>query len=454
MRELGAPVKGFCGVTTPHWGDECPLRQSSGSWIAASAHDCVAHCESCERCHFISFDPTDSDCSWFTRCPQVQSGASLAGYAGAHRTWKVRRANGSYVDAAGAHDRAQQPRLTGHRLLPSREWLRALDPRRSFMVQIGANRHSDTSYRNDADMGPLAVRLGWRALLIEPLPPVFRQLQARYSNLTRAAASRLRLEMGAVCPSACGGTQSFYSVDLTRARNFGSARADGRCALPGSEWLTEISSLSREYLLGRSYLMHNTPRTCEACAQKLGRPLGSDCLAEVIQENLATTEVACLCLESTIRNAQQPQRRPPPPSSQAQAQAQQQAQQQPQQQPQQQAQQQQAQQQAQHPARPSDLQPTRPIDLLLIDVEGFDLKVLQTFPFASTRVWRVQYEGFNLAAPARAEARKLLRGHGFLPLDVAGADETWHHVASAEHLPHGHVHVREAGRRRARRRRA
>ena len=62
-----------------------------------------------------------------------------------HKTWKLRFANGSLIDSAAAQERSRRPRLSLSQSQPTHAWIKALDPRRSYLVQIGANRHSDSA---------------------------------------------------------------------------------------------------------------------------------------------------------------------------------------------------------------------------------------------------------------------------------------------------------------------
>ena len=41
---------------------------AKGSWRLARAEQCVRRCEACDACSFLSFDPSDRDCSWYTTC--------------------------------------------------------------------------------------------------------------------------------------------------------------------------------------------------------------------------------------------------------------------------------------------------------------------------------------------------------------------------------------------------
>ena len=79
----GYPVFGFCQSTK--WSELrseganllnfCPSSNiGHGGWWSRSLTNCLAGCERCQQCHFISFSPSDQDCSWFRKCPSVQKG--------------------------------------------------------------------------------------------------------------------------------------------------------------------------------------------------------------------------------------------------------------------------------------------------------------------------------------------------------------------------------------------
>ena len=90
-------VAGFCAKTDVFEGVHCSETDVKGSWTESSLAHCVAQCEACTRCHFVSFSPTDNDCSWFASCPKLGSGGDLTNYVGAHATWQVRHPDGSWT---------------------------------------------------------------------------------------------------------------------------------------------------------------------------------------------------------------------------------------------------------------------------------------------------------------------------------------------------------------------
>ena len=178
---------GFCDETTAHEGIECSAIDHKGVWAAAELPMCIKWCHQCVNCRFVSFSAEFGDCSWFHSCKKLRAGQDLKGYIPSHRTWQVRFANGSSTPAALetlllARGRQPSKPLTRRQVMETSKWVRQLqNPRRHLVIQVGANSHSDTSYIND-DPGPLCVSLGWRAVLIEPLPPIFSKLQAKYPN--------------------------------------------------------------------------------------------------------------------------------------------------------------------------------------------------------------------------------------------------------------------------------
>ena len=117
--------------------------------------------------------------------------------------------------------------LSANQQRSTEQWIRTLDPSHATLVQIGANLHQSTSYAN-SDPGPQCVALGWRALLLEPAPPIFARLRAKYSNRTRYR--RVRTVNAAVCDQCGSEPVPFWHVDTSNATgNWGSLHADARC---------------------------------------------------------------------------------------------------------------------------------------------------------------------------------------------------------------------------------
>ena len=84
--------RGFCAYT-----DAQPVSAAKdcgtpgvvkGAWRLARAGQCVRRCEACDACVYVSFDPADRDCSWFTTC-EVSRLKSLR--SNWHHTLVVRR---------------------------------------------------------------------------------------------------------------------------------------------------------------------------------------------------------------------------------------------------------------------------------------------------------------------------------------------------------------------------
>ena len=65
-----AGAKGTLGVAVAAFTSKAAqlkqLSQSEQKWLALS--ECVAQCNMCDRCRFISFSHTFKDCSWFSKC--------------------------------------------------------------------------------------------------------------------------------------------------------------------------------------------------------------------------------------------------------------------------------------------------------------------------------------------------------------------------------------------------
>ena len=95
-------MSGFCQAT--EWSDggnllngPCPS-SSHGAWWSRGLTGCPVGCERCKQCHFISFSPSDQDCSWFRDCPSVQKGEAVTDYYLTHMTWQIRAADGTLLE--------------------------------------------------------------------------------------------------------------------------------------------------------------------------------------------------------------------------------------------------------------------------------------------------------------------------------------------------------------------
>eukprot|EP00966_Prymnesium_polylepis_P303894 7020542-Prymnesium_polylepis.1 len=136
--------------------------------------------------------------------------------------------------------------------LPSR-WvsITRLSPQ-PFVVQIGANDHAPGrtadrgQEKNQADTGhredpvPYAIRRGFRALLIEPVPQMAARLRERYPP--SGAGRNVTIAEAAVCGDCAERSRTFWSVDMSNSTgNWGTNTSDTRCAaLSGVRWVQEI----------------------------------------------------------------------------------------------------------------------------------------------------------------------------------------------------------------------
>jgi hypothetical protein len=112
----GYPVSGFCQAT--EWSDAgnllngpCPS-SSHGAWWSRGLTGCLVGCERCKQCHFISFSPSDQDCSWFRDCPSVQKGEATTDYYLTHTTWQIRAADGTLLERPSNESRKKHSVLS------------------------------------------------------------------------------------------------------------------------------------------------------------------------------------------------------------------------------------------------------------------------------------------------------------------------------------------------------
>ena len=337
----GAP--GFCGVTGRKEGLRCASRDAKGSWPAVDLRQCLEWCDACQQCRFVSFSKADFDCSWFRECGVLQT--KQVGWQGwqthtaGHVTWQVRHADGTAtpaVDFLRSGDRRRSRPLSPTQVLDTHKWLR-LHARDSFLVQVGANAHRDTACTplpapshlrsltalrlaadSNDDPGPRAVALGWRALLLEPMPRVFASLRSTYPKAAvvtpdaeAGSSTRVSLVQAAVCDARCRQQRmTLFSVDFANASNFGSLDADGRCMTLGDAawdkvkggfgWYTEVASASKSYILGLPPRKGRTPNLCRACGKALGLVLPPTCASRVIEANLVASDVPCVCMRRAV----------------------------------------------------------------------------------------------------------------------------------------------------------
>ena len=379
-------MQGYCETTSIGEGHWCTGRK--GAWPIADEAQCLAACAACPRCYYVSHSMggprmQEPDCSWFASCDMSQLHNTYPLSAPAelrHKTFRVRRSDGTLLDRPASLE------LTAAQRLGTVEWMRNLvDPSRAWLVQVGANVHAPTSYFNvrssahsnsycshchkfalqvwlrvsapccvacsQGDPGPEAVRLGWRADLLEPIPKLAAILRAKYRSNARvrvhsAAVCGRRLHsskragrtegVGTDAGEARGGGEhadaqeashagvtapddtpagggcaadehiAMWSVDISNSTgNWGSPQADTRCLGQRGQWVTEIASVKRAHVLKHQGAFQPSSRSvralCSACAERLGRPLQSDCLSEVLTHNLVRVRVPCFCMERLRR---------------------------------------------------------------------------------------------------------------------------------------------------------
>eukprot|EP00308_Calcidiscus_leptoporus_P025474 CAMPEP_0119357874 /NCGR_PEP_ID=MMETSP1334-20130426/6188_1 /TAXON_ID=127549 /ORGANISM="Calcidiscus leptoporus, Strain RCC1130" /LENGTH=315 /DNA_ID=CAMNT_0007372225 /DNA_START=45 /DNA_END=992 /DNA_ORIENTATION=+ len=196
-------------------------------------------------------------------------------------------------------------------LMRNHQWMATLNPNTSLVVQIGANDHNEGHASGQQDAARAALKLGWRGLLYEPERRAYRLLAAKYEH-----TSRIRVRNAASCPEdapafnapTCDSkrTARMWHVDTTNATgNWGSPTADVRCITGRADgrspfhFVLELSSFSQQHVTkhaGPGVSYHN----CALCAAALQRPLGSDCLKDVIWKNLRPLEVSCACIGADL----------------------------------------------------------------------------------------------------------------------------------------------------------
>lgn len=250
--------------------------------------------------------------------------------------------------------------------IATERWLRELDPSSSYVLQVGANEHTKPKGVDFVDPVPLAIDLGWRAGLVEPVPYLVSKLRTHYQN---AVQNRVQIVQGAVCRSCQQQDAKIWSVELdSNPATLGSNHSDPRCAqVRGAEFVTQIASLSRKQVLASDRNLAWGRHRCNLCSQLVGRPLPADCLRGLVRDHLVAHRVSCLCLESMVPRLLTEASR-------------------------------------------------HAISLLMIDTEGHDLNVLQQYPFARVPTERVIYETLHLQDHEIVIAAKHMRSHGFVSL--------------------------------------
>ena len=113
------------------------------------------------------------------------------------------------------------------------------------VVQIRANDHSTVKYcikRRCHDLVPTLVRIGWRALLVEPLPHAAANLRSLYAEQIKQG--RVSVVEEAVCTNISASTMKIYFLDNSSTATFGSNESDVRCLRIGQPvMLREAASL-------------------------------------------------------------------------------------------------------------------------------------------------------------------------------------------------------------------
>ena len=254
-----------------------------------------------------------------------------------------------------------------------------------LVVQIGANDHGYTSRGRNNDPVPSLIRAGWHALLYEPMPAVYRRLQARYEG--NGAVRCVNAAAGA--STSDGATLAFYGVDFTNATgNWGSATADARCAEGEKEvaWVAEIFADVRARRppprLGLSRAEGAVRALQPAARPSARRQLHA---RPDLLEHAGGARAPRVDARSAARRSE-------------------------------------------GDACPANLSA---LPLLVVDAEGSDHNVLAAFPFDAVPVWRVVFEANRIGPQSFRQAVETLRGHGFYHVRGAqGAQSEWQHATA------------------------
>jgi hypothetical protein len=97
-----AGLPGYCAPTNWQDGKNCDTTRRRGIFDIGTFGDlamCTAKCRECSACQFISFSQRYNDCSWYRSCDM---GRLSSKHSTAHRTYRVRTANGSLVDSTSS----------------------------------------------------------------------------------------------------------------------------------------------------------------------------------------------------------------------------------------------------------------------------------------------------------------------------------------------------------------
>ena len=236
--------RGFCARTLTSVGDCEAGTDVSGSWVLSRMHtssssaartECNRLCRSCSHCRFFSYSVAHKDCSWFASCDLDRLEQSVDGFL-----------TEALVDVQPRLFKNIQQTSTGGlaawQRQNTRSWAAQLDTEQAFVIQIGANDHADR-YGNP-DPAPWLVRRGWRALLVEPMPPVYTRLRQRYAHNPMVTTLQ-----AAVARECAAGYVPFWGLDFSNASgSWDSEDANGLCA-QRMAWLHEISSLDKDHVV-------------------------------------------------------------------------------------------------------------------------------------------------------------------------------------------------------------
>eukprot|EP00966_Prymnesium_polylepis_P018944 436528-Prymnesium_polylepis.1 len=167
-----------------------------------------------------------------------------------------------------------------------------------LLLQVGAHRHQEVHDSHNTIHDPVIrlIQQGFQAVLIEPLPYAARELRQKYGG-----NPRVRVVEAAVCPpedtARPPSRLPFYFLNGTSS--YGSNTSDIRCL--GRQIREELASLSEQHVRGHQRLYRPvTARQCRWCSEKLRRPMPNDCLKDVIVANMQTAWVRCTMIADEL----------------------------------------------------------------------------------------------------------------------------------------------------------
>jgi hypothetical protein len=138
--------------------------------------------------------------------------------------------------------------------------------------------------------------MGWKGVLLEPLPSALRKLRTRYER-----NPRVRVVPAAICSDAAARNMSLWSIDGSSTKSYGNNESDIRCI--GDALRHESASLSKAGLLAHSVQMRFTPAQCLRCEQIVGRALPPTCLKRAIFDNIISSDVPCANMRELLSTA-------------------------------------------------------------------------------------------------------------------------------------------------------